>query len=98
MGMSVAGKCNSSTARAATRRLGEALMLSLPGGGVPGFLVVSLSLLGVTGVFTGYGGLSNPALTPTLIVGFGFGASFVALFAHLGGGIYTKAADVVPTS
>ena len=44
--------------------------------------------------FSSIGGLTNPALAPELIVGFGFGASFVALFAQLGGGIYTKAADV----
>src|SRR6266699_1283122 len=62
--------------------------------GVAGFLVVALSLLGVSFVFTVYGGLTNPNLAPSLIVGFGFGASFVALFAQLGGGIYTKAADV----
>ncbi|MBI3976661.1 MAG: sodium-translocating pyrophosphatase, partial [Chloroflexi bacterium] len=50
------------------------------------------SLLGVAAIYYGYGG--NPGYTPHLIVGFGFGASFVALFAQLGGGIYTKAADV----
>ena len=94
IGMDVAVRSNSRTASAATRSLGEALMVSLRGGAVSGFLVVSLSLLGVTAVFSLYGGLSNPALAPSLIVGFGFGASFVALFAQLGGGIYTKAADV----
>src|SRR5690242_2478894 len=94
IGMDVAVRSNSRTASAATRSLGEALMVSLRGGAVSGFLVVSLSLLGVTGVFLLYGGLSNPAVAPELIVGFGFGASFVALFAQLGGGIYTKAADV----
>jgi K(+)-stimulated pyrophosphate-energized sodium pump len=94
IGMYVAVKSNSRTASAATRSLGEALMISLRGGAVSGFLVVSLSLLGVTGVFIGFGGLTNPQLAPSLIVGFGFGASFVALFAQLGGGIYTKAADV----
>ncbi len=94
IGMYVAVRSNSRTASAATRSLGEALMVSLRGGAVSGFLVVSLSLLGVTGVFIGFGGLTNPALAPSLIVGFGFGASFVALFAQLGGGIYTKAADV----
>jgi K(+)-stimulated pyrophosphate-energized sodium pump len=94
IGMYVAVKSNSRTASAATRSLGEALMVSLRGGAVSGFLVVSLSLLGVTLVFTTYGGLTNPAVAPSLIVGFGFGASFVALFAQLGGGIYTKAADV----
>ncbi|MDQ6644616.1 MAG: sodium-translocating pyrophosphatase [Chloroflexota bacterium] len=94
IGMYVAVRSNSRTASAATRSLGEALMVSLRGGAVSGFLVVSLSLLGVTGVFVGFGGLTNPALAPSLIVGFGFGASFVALFAQLGGGIFTKAADV----
>jgi K(+)-stimulated pyrophosphate-energized sodium pump len=94
IGMYVAVRSNSRTASAATRNLGEALMVALRGGAVSGFLVVSLSLLGVTGVFVGFGGLTNPALAPSLIVGFGFGASFVALFAQLGGGIYTKAADV----
>jgi len=94
IGMYVAVRSNSRTASAATRSLGEALMVSLRGGAVSGFLVVSLSLLGVTSVFLLYGGLTNPALAPELIVGFGFGASFVALFAQLGGGIYTKAADV----
>ena len=94
IGMYVAVRSNGRTASAATRSLGEALMVSLRGGAVSGFLVVSLSLLGVTLVFTAFGGLTNPALAPSLIVGFGFGASFVALFAQLGGGIYTKAADV----
>ena len=64
------------------------------GGAVSGFLVVALSLLGVWGIFAAYGGFTHPAIAPFLIVGFGFGASFVALFAQLGGGIYTKAADV----
>ena len=94
IGMYVAVRSNSRTASAATRSLGEALMVSLRGGAVSGFLVVALSLLGVSLVFTAYGGLTNPDLAPSLIVGFGFGASFVALFAQLGGGIYTKAADV----
>jgi K(+)-stimulated pyrophosphate-energized sodium pump len=94
IGMYVAVRSNSRTASAATRSLGEALMVSLRGGAVSGFLVVALSLLGVTLVFWSYGGLTNPSVAPSLIVGFGFGASFVALFAQLGGGIYTKAADV----
>src|SRR5437588_359327 len=94
IGMYVAVRSNSRTASAATRSLGEALMVSLRGGAVSGFLVVALSLLGVSLVFTAYGGLTSPDLAPSLIVGFGFGASFVALFAQLGGGIYTKAADV----
>lgn len=101
IGMYVAVRSNSRTASAATRSLGEALMVSLRGGAVSGFLVVALSLLGVALLFVAYGGLndtggatSGTALAPSLIVGFGFGASFVALFAQLGGGIFTKAADV----
>jgi len=94
IGMYVAVQSNSRTASAARRSLGEALMVSLRGGAVSGFLVVALSLLGVSLVFTAYGGLTSPDVAPSLIVGFGFGASFVALFAQLGGGIYTKAADV----
>lgn len=95
IGMYVAVRSNSRTASAATRSLGEALMVSLRGGAVSGFLVVSLSLLGVSLIFLLYYLLGSPIQqVPSLIVGFGFGASFVALFAQLGGGIYTKAADV----
>ncbi len=94
IGMYVAVKSNSRTASAARRSLGEALVVALRGGAVSGFLVVALSILGVSLLFALFGGLSNPAATPSLIVGFGFGASFVALFAQLGGGIYTKAADM----
>ncbi len=95
IGMFVAVQSNLRTASAARRSLGEALTTALRGGAVSGFLVVSLSLLGVYAIFEAYsaigGGVSQ---APFLIVGFGFGASFVALFAQLGGGIYTKAADV----
>ncbi|GCF07832.1 sodium-translocating pyrophosphatase [Dictyobacter arantiisoli] len=94
IGMYVAVKSNSRTASAATRSLGEALMVSLRGGAVSGFLVVALSLLGVSIIFLLYSIGNSIDKVPSLIVGFGFGASFVALFAQLGGGIYTKAADV----
>ncbi|HEY7779879.1 MAG TPA: sodium/proton-translocating pyrophosphatase, partial [Ktedonobacterales bacterium] len=94
IGMQVAVRSNIRTASAARRSLGDALMVSLRGGAVSGFLVMALSLLGVTILFIAFGGTTNPAATPVAIVGFGFGASFVALFAQLGGGIYTKAADV----
>ena len=94
IGMYVAVKANIRTASAAARSLGEALVVALRGGAVSGFLVVALSLLGVSILFMLFGGLTQPALAPSLIIGFGFGASFVALFAQLGGGIYTKAADV----
>ena len=53
-----------------------------------------MSLLGVGGLFYLFGGMQDYEHVPLQIVGFGFGASFVALFAQLGGGIYTKAADV----
>ena len=96
IGMGIAVRANVRTAAAATRSLGEAIDVSLRGGAVSGFLVVSLSLLGVAGIFGIYDYLlGNPTEdVPFLIVGFGFGASFVALFAQLGGGIFTKAADV----
>jgi K(+)-stimulated pyrophosphate-energized sodium pump len=97
IGMFVAVRANVRTASAAQRSLVEAVQVAMRGGAVSGFLVVALSLLGVWGIFTFYSmfiGEVTVAEAPFLIVGFGFGASFVALFAQLGGGIYTKAADV----
>ncbi|HEX9634458.1 MAG TPA: sodium-translocating pyrophosphatase, partial [Candidatus Limnocylindria bacterium] len=87
-------KANLRTAAAAQHSLVRAVQVAMRGGAVSGFLVVALSLLGVYGIFVAFGGFTNPEEAPFLIVGFGFGASFVALFAQLGGGIYTKAADV----
>ena len=92
IGMYVAVKSNVRTAAAAQRSLNDAIKVSLRGGAVSGFFIVALSLLGVTGIYYLYG--ADPRYTPSGIVGFGFGASFVALFAQLGGGIYTKAADM----
>jgi K(+)-stimulated pyrophosphate-energized sodium pump len=96
IGMYISVRSNARCASAATRSLSEAITVSLRGGAVSGFLVTSLSLLGVSGIFLTYSNLlgNPPTIAPFLIVGFGFGASFVALFAQLGGGIYTKAADV----
>ena len=97
IGMFISVKANVRTASAARRSLVEAVQVAMRGGAVSGFLVVALSLLGVWGIFTIYStfvGEVTVAQAPFLIVGFGFGASFVALFAQLGGGIYTKAADV----
>jgi K(+)-stimulated pyrophosphate-energized sodium pump len=94
IGMYIAVQANLRTAAAAQRSLKDAITVALRGGAVSGFLVVALSLLGVLGIFWAYGGFERPAEAPYTIVGFGFGASFVALFAQLGGGIYTKAADV----
>ncbi len=97
IGMTISVRSNVRTAAAARRSLVEAVQVAMRGGAVSGFLVVALSLLGVWGVFSIYQALLGDVAVdqaPFLIVGFGFGASFVALFAQLGGGIYTKAADV----
>jgi K(+)-stimulated pyrophosphate-energized sodium pump len=97
IGMLVAVKSNVRVASAARQGVGPALLVALRGGAVSGFLVVTLSLIGVFIMFVMYGGLNGAQGAqdaPFLIVGTGFGASFVALFAQLGGGIYTKAADV----
>ncbi len=97
IGMFVSVRANVRTAAAAQTSLVGAVQVAMRGGAVSGFLVVALSLLGVWGIFTVYETFVadvSVAEAPFLIVGFGFGASFVALFAQLGGGIYTKAADV----
>jgi K(+)-stimulated pyrophosphate-energized sodium pump len=94
IGMYVAVRSNVRVASAARSGVEQALNVALRGGAVSGFLVVGLSLIGVAGMFYIYDGINHPEIAPYLIVGMGFGASFVALFAQLGGGIYTKAADV----
>jgi K(+)-stimulated pyrophosphate-energized sodium pump len=94
VGMFVSIRANVRAAAAAMTSLNKALQLALRGGAVSGLTVVSMSLLGVGGLFYLFGGMQDYSHVPLQIVGFGFGASFVALFAQLGGGIYTKAADV----
>ncbi|MFH1259104.1 MAG: sodium-translocating pyrophosphatase [Elusimicrobiota bacterium] len=94
IGMFISIRTNIRTANAACSSLNKALIVALRGGAVSGLTVVSLSLLGVAGLFYIFGGMTSPKEVPFLLVGYGFGASFVALFAQLGGGIYTKAADV----
>jgi K(+)-stimulated pyrophosphate-energized sodium pump len=93
-GMYVSIRANIRTASAARGSLNKALQTALRGGAVTGLVVVALSLLGVGALFLFFGGLAHPQAAPYQLVGFGFGASLVALFAQLGGGIYTKAADV----
>ncbi|WP_158751811.1 sodium-translocating pyrophosphatase [Acidobacterium sp. S8] len=93
-GMWVSIRSNIRTASAARSSLGKALQIALRGGAVTGLIVVALSLLGVGTLFLAFGGLHHPQQVPFQLVGFGFGASLVALFAQLGGGIFTKAADV----
>jgi H(+)-translocating pyrophosphatase len=96
VGMWISIRSNSRTAHAALTSINSAMRIALRGGAVSGLLVVAMSLLGVAGLFglvNAVGGVAQQKI-PLLIVGYGFGASFVALFAQLGGGIYTKAADV----
>ncbi len=93
-GMYCSIRANIRTASAARTSLDRALKMALRGGAVTGLVVVALSLLGVASLFLVFGGLNDPRGVPYQLVGFGFGASLVALFAQLGGGIYTKAADV----
>jgi K(+)-stimulated pyrophosphate-energized sodium pump len=96
-GMFVSIRANLRTAAAARTSMGGALKLALHGGAVTGLIVVGLALLGIGSLFLLFGGLNGAAgaqAVPYQLVGFGFGASLVALFAQLGGGIYTKAADV----
>jgi K(+)-stimulated pyrophosphate-energized sodium pump len=98
IGMWISIRSNIRTASAVRSSLDRALRISFRGGAVSGITIVAMSLLGVGILFVLYGGYSESAAVlkrvPYLIVGYGFGASFVALFAQLGGGIYTKAADV----
>jgi K(+)-stimulated pyrophosphate-energized sodium pump len=98
IGMFVSIRSNIRTASAARSSLNRALQIAMRGGAVSGLFVVAMSLLGVGGLYAVLSRIGDvaehPDKIPFLIVGYGFGASFVALFAQLGGGIYTKAADV----
>lgn len=95
IGMWVSIRANIRTAAAVRSSLNEALRIALRGGAVSGLFVVAMSLLGVGGLYALLNAMGHdPQKIPFTIVGYGFGASFVALFAQLGGGIYTKAADV----
>ena len=87
IGMNVSVRANVRTAAAAEKSLKDALNVAFRGGSVTGLSVVGLSLLGVSVTYL-------VARDVTVVVGFGFGASLISLFARVGGGIYTKAADV----
>jgi K(+)-stimulated pyrophosphate-energized sodium pump len=100
-GMRIATKANVRTASAARDGLNGALRIAFSGGSVMGFSVVGLGVLGLTLLFILYGKLFDTgsaqgdlARVVTVLTGFSFGASSIALFARVGGGIYTKAADV----
>ena len=101
LGMKVATKANVRTANAAKDSLGKALEVAFSGGSVMGLGVVGLGILGLGGLFYYFGnyfGAFEPGasldITLSVLTGFSFGASSIALFARVGGGIYTKAADV----
>jgi K(+)-stimulated pyrophosphate-energized sodium pump len=87
VGMNIAVRSNLRTAEAAQGGLNKALQVAFRGGSVTGFMVVGLGLLGVAGAYYVF-------RDPDALVGLAFGASLVSVFARLGGGIYTKAADV----
>ena len=91
LGMYVAVRANTRTASAASRGLHEGLRVAFGSGAIMGMSVVSFSLIGMTLLFLAFNGDPNQL---TYITGFGFGASSIALFARVGGGIFTKAADV----
>jgi K(+)-stimulated pyrophosphate-energized sodium pump len=99
LGMKVATKANNRTTNAARTSLASALNVAFTGGSVMGMSVVGLGVLGLGGLFifyTGYYGQDADSMKTVLnvISGFSLGASSIALFARVGGGIYTKAADV----
>ena len=101
LGMKVATKANVRTANAAKDSLGKALEVAFSGGAVMGLGVVGLGILGLGALFYIFGNHFNAfeqgvslGITLSVLTGFSFGASSIALFARVGGGIYTKAADV----
>ncbi len=96
IGMRIATIANAKTAEGAKESVNRGLSIAFSSGAVMGICVVGLGVLGVWGIFTLFTDILNydAAATTNILFGFGFGASSVALFARVGGGIYTKSADV----